>query len=133
MADSRFSTGKFMASARHGEAVLYTAFMMLSLSYDRYGSVLLHGIRAFCKFDGVVSLYPNSERQRTARVGPRPQAVEHVLKIISGAPAQIVSRPFIDVHSFDAGKHLPPSTLVFRLIIWNPSPQGQWRIRAQVE
>src|SRR5262245_31785691 len=130
MADSRFSTGRFMASARYGEAVLYTAFMMLSLSYDRYGSVLLHGIRAFCKFDGVVSLYPDSERQRTARVGPCSQAVEHAPEIISGAPAQIVSRSFIDIHSFDGGKHLPPSTRVLRLIVRSPSPQRQWRIRA---
>src|SRR5437763_427012 len=61
------------------------------------------------------------------------QPVENVPKVVSGSPAEVVPGSLVNIHSVDAGEHLPATALVLSLIVRNPSLQHQGCVGAQVE
>src|SRR5215510_1752007 len=90
-------------------------------------------VGTFNKLAIVVSLRADCKRQRTARIISGSKPLEHVLKVISWPPAEIVSCPFIDIDPVDARKHPPAPTRVLRFISRNSSAQHERCINTQVE
>ena len=88
-------------------------------------------IRAFGKQLGVVPFGSNETSQRALDIFACFQALDEMLEIISRSPAELVPGPIIDVHPFDARKHLPAPSLVLGLIARNPPPHHSRRVRAQ--
>src|SRR5215813_13977052 len=64
-----------------------------------------------------ISLCPDGKRQRVASAFNCSEPVERLPKVRSGAPAEIVTCSFIDIHSIYVEDQLPAPTRVLHLIV----------------
>src|SRR5438132_13965188 len=80
----------------------------------------------------MVALRPDGPGERTARVGSGFEAVEHVAEIIARLPAELASRPLIDINPVDLGKHSPTAPGVLRLVAGHPPTHHVRSVPAQL-